>query len=151
MIANKFALWATPIVFAATLLGTARTGWTQNAPTPSQNTTEAEAIAREYIQSLYNFLQREDYEEALSLAREEFSEADHIATAQKSCQLLENGVATVEDLAGGLLSNIVQTMDTEDLQLNQRPLGEYLGISIVLSSVYYCPEHQATVQELFGE
>jgi hypothetical protein len=149
---NKFGIFAVPLMVAIPLFGVTPPGWTQNPPTPSESSSETmteEEKKDQYINKLYNFLEQENYEEALSIAQNEFNEKEHIATAKKSCQLLEDGVANVEELASGLVSNIIQNMDKDDLQVAQRPLGEYLGVSIVLSSIYYCPQHQTTVQELF--
>jgi hypothetical protein len=103
------------------------------------------ALDQQYLDFIYDSLWEQN-RLAYVAATEELTSEEHISYALAFCASLSEGY-TVD----GVLSELYAGLDPDTTPVSeQEAVGTYWGVVIYASTLYYCPEHRAAVEQFGG-
>jgi hypothetical protein len=103
------------------------------------------ALDQQYLDFVYDSLWEQN-RLAYVTATEELTREEHIDYALAFCASLSEG-HTVD----GVLSELYAGLDPDTTPVSeQEAIGTYWGVILYASTLYYCPEHRAAVEQFGG-
>jgi hypothetical protein len=112
---------------------------------PNIAVAQEASIDQLYLDFLHNSLQEQN-QLAYVMATEELTSEENTGLAQTFCAALSDGY-TVESF----LSEISATPGWNALSMEEQlAVASYWSVSVYGSTLYYCPEHQAAVEQFYS-
>lgn len=112
---------------------------------PHISVAQDAALDQQYLDFIYDSLWAQN-RLAYVAATEELTREEHISYALAFCDSLDQGY-TVDSI----LSELYAGLDPETTPVSeQEAVGTYWGVVIYASTLYYCPEHRAAVEQFGG-